>query len=174
MKKLIVGFLLVVFMSFSFQDIVAQEVVSDEVSVVVSGDEAVLTSGSIEESLKICKDESGEFKVCDNKDLVSHLMVSIGGFKGMSALAIAFFISKFLLLLILSPFFKDVFPKLDQGRYKLFIAVSMNLVVGVLALMVPPVSLSFSAAITHSSVLALLSVFANQAYKQFFTEKGKA
>jgi len=127
-----------------------------------------------EDSLKICKDESGVAKACEDKDLIKHMMLSIGGFAGMSALAIAFFISKLLLLLLLSPFFTSIFPSLLRGDIKLLVATGMNLVVGVLSLMIPPVELSFGAAIMHSSVLALGSVFANQAYKQFLTSKGKA
>lgn len=144
------------------------------VEVAEEAGQPIVSAISVEDSLKICKDEAGNVKACSNEDLVSHLMLSIGGFKGMSALAIAFVISKFILLFLLSPFFKEMFPKLEQGRWKLFIAVSLNLVVGILALMIPPTSLSFGAAIMHSSVLALLSVFANQSYKQFFTSKGKA
>jgi hypothetical protein len=127
-----------------------------------------------EESLKICKDDQGNAKVCSDKDLLAHLMLSIGGFKGMSALAIAFFIAKFLLLLLLSPFFTTMFPSLLKGSVKLLVATGLNLVVGLLSLMLPPVELTFGAAIMHSSVLALASVFANQAYKQFLTAKGKA
>lgn len=127
-----------------------------------------------EESLKICKDESGAAKACDDKDLFSFLMISVGGLSGLGALGIAFLISKLLLLLILSPIFSNMFPSLEKGGWKLFIAVTLNMIVGLLSLMVPPVSLSFGAAIMHSSVLALFSVFSNQAYKQFFTAKGKS
>lgn len=134
----------------------------------------VIVADPAEESLKICKDEQGNAKACSDKDLLAHLMASIGGFKGMSALAIAFFIAKLLLLLLLSPFFTTMFPSLLKGNVKLLVATGLNLVVGLLSLMLPPVELSFGAAIMHSSVLALASVFANQAYKQFLTSKGKA
>lgn len=129
---------------------------------------------SVEESLKICKDESGNIKACDDADVFKHLLVSMGGIKGASALMIAFIISKFLLLLLLSPFFTNIFPSLLKGGVKLTVASGLNVVVGVLSLMVPPVELSFGAALMHSSVLALASVFANQAYKQYLTKKGQS
>lgn len=151
---------------------------AQEASVVVESQHqeagSVIVAQSDEGSLEICKDESGAAKACSDADLLKHLMVSVGGFKGMSALAIAFFVSKLLLLLLLSPFFTNMFPSLLKGNVKLLVATGMNLIVGVLSLMVPPVELSFGAAIMHSSVLALGSVFANQAYKQFLTSKGKS
>lgn len=134
----------------------------------------VIVSSPVEESLKICKDEQGNAKACEDADVAKHLLASMGGLKGASALVIAFVISKFLLLLLLSPFFSNMFPSLLKGSVKLTVACGLNLVVGVLALMVPPVELPFSAAIVHSSVLALASVFANQAFKQYLTTKGKS
>ena len=141
-----------------------QEVVLDE----------VIVASPVEESLKICKDEQGNAKACEDSDVAKHLLASMGGLKGASALVIAFVISKFLLLLLLSPMFTTIFPSLLKGSVKLTVATGLNLVVGVLSLMVPPVELPFSAAIVHSSVLALASVFANQAFKQYLTAKGKS
>lgn len=106
----------------------------------------------------------------ENADLFQLLMASMGGFKGASVLAIAFAVSKILLFFVLSPLFISVFPKLDNGGVKLTVAFGLNLVVGVLGLMTVN-GLSFGMAITHSTVLALASVFANQAYKQFFVKK---
>lgn len=124
------------------------------------------------DSLNICKDEAGAPRACSDKDLLDFLMVSLGGAKGLGALGFAFLLSKLLLLLLLSPMFASMYPSLMKGSVKLTIALGLNLVVGILSLMMPPVGLSFLAALTHSSVLALGSVFANQAYKQYFTAKG--
>ena len=154
------------------QTVERQEV--SEVVAVSAESPSPVASISVEESLKICKDEQGNIKACDDSDVAKHLLVSVGGLKGASALVIAFFISKFLLLLILSPFFTNMFPSLLKGSVKFTVASGLNVVVGVLALMVPPVSLDFGAAIMHSSVLALASVFANQAYKQYLTKKGQS
>lgn len=155
-----------------------EEVKSEPAKVeqVVQAQEAapVVAPIAVEDSLKICKDEQGQPKVCEDQDLVKHLLLSLGGMKGASALAIAFAISKLLLLLLLSPFFTSIFPSLLRGDVKLLVATGLNLVVGVLSLMIPPVSLAFGAAILHSTTLALLSVFVNQAYKQFLTAKGKS
>lgn len=126
------------------------------------------------EDHKFCQDEQGQPKACEDADLLKFLIASMGGLKGASALAIAFFISKLLLLLIMSPFFTSVFPSLLKGGVKLLVASGLNLVIGVLSLMLPPVELSFGAALTHSTVLALASVFANQAYKQWLTKKGQS
>lgn len=151
------------------QEAVVQQSVSE-----VQEQQAASVVVSPEDSLKICKDEQGQAKVCEEKDLLSFLFLSMGGLKGASALAIAFFVAKLLLLLLLSPAMVTIFPKLAQGGWKLTAAVFMNLIVGVLSLMLPPVGLSLSAALTHSSVLALGSVFANQAFKQYLTVKGKS
>lgn len=107
-----------------------------------------------------------------NDDLFSLLMTSLGGLKGAGTLAIAFVVSKLLLFFILSPLFQSIFPKLENGGVKLLIALGVNLVVGVLGLMVNT-KLDLGMALLHSSTLALASVFANQAYKQFFA-KAKA
>lgn len=153
---------------------------AEESAVVVQNQEVVhqldevIVASPVEESLKICKDEQGNAKACEDSDVAKHLLASMGGLKGASALVIAFVISKFLLLLLLSPIFSNMFPSLLKGHVKLTVATGLNLVVGVLALMVPPVELPFSAAIVHSSVLALASVFANQAFKQYLTAKGKS
>jgi hypothetical protein len=124
--------------------------------------------------MKICKDESGEPRACTDQDLLQHLLLAMGGMSGLKGLALAFFIAKLLLFLLVSPLLSKFAPSLDKGGWKLTIVVFMNLVVGVLTLMSPPQSLSFGIAVTHSSVLALASVFANQAYKQYLTSKGKA
>lgn len=123
---------------------------------------------------KICKDESGAPRECTDQDFLQHLLLAMGGMSGLKGLALAFFIAKLLLLLLVSPLLSKFAPSLDKGGWKLTIVVFMNLVVGVLTLMSPPQSLSFGIAITHSSVLALASVFANQAYKQYLTTKSKA
>lgn len=135
--------------------------------------QAPIVAVSVEDTLKICKDEQGNAKLCEDSDVAKHLLLSMGGLKGASALVIAFVISKFLLLLLLSPFFTNMFPSLLKGSTKLTVATGLNLVVGILSLMVPPVSLAFSGALLHSTVLALASVFANQAFKQYLTSKGK-
>jgi hypothetical protein len=152
------------------------ELVNADTSVVVESQQQVVEPdiSEVEPSLQICKDESGQAKACDDKDLMAHLLVSVGGYKGMTALGIAFVIAKLLLLLLLSPFFTNMFPSLLKGNVKLLVATGLNLIVGLLGLMLPPVSLAFGAAVLHSSTLALASVFANQAYKQLLTSKGKA
>jgi hypothetical protein len=132
----------------------------------------VLVASPVEESLKLCKDEQGNAKVCEDKDLLAHLLLSMGGLKGASALAIAFVISKFLLLFLLSPLFSNIFPSLLKGGVKLLVALGLNVVVGVLGLLVAEVPLS--AAIVHSSTLAAFSLLGNQAYKQWLTKKGQA
>lgn len=147
---------------------------AQETSVVVEAQHQEVDVSEVEPSLKICKDEAGQVQACDDKDLMAHLLVSVGGYKGMTALGIAFVIAKLLLLLLLSPFFTNMFPSLFKGNVKLLVATGLNLVVGLLGLMLPPVSLAFGAAVLHSSTLALASVFANQAYKQLLTSKGKA
>lgn len=157
----------------SHADETATAVVVQNQEVVHQLDEVIVAS-PVEESLKICKDEQGNAKACEDSDVAKHLLASMGGLKGASALVIAFVLSKFLLLLLLSPFFTNMFPSLLKGSVKLTVVLGLNLVVGVLALMVPPVELPFSAAIMHSSVLALASVFANQAFKQYLTAKGKS
>lgn len=126
----------------------------------------------VEESPKLCKDELGNEKACEDKDLLSHLLVSMGGLKGASALAIAFVISKFLLLLLLSPFFSNLFPSLAKGGIKLLVALSLNVVVGILGLLMAKVP--FDAALVHSSTLAAFSLLGNQGYKQWLTKKGKS
>jgi len=153
----------------TFQLAYAQDSVAVES---VPSSEVAVQPSIVEEAPKLCKDEQGNAKVCEDKDLLQHLLVSMGGLKGASALAIAFVISKFLLLLLLSPIFSNIFPSLLKGGVKLLIALGLNVVVGVLGLMVADVS--FGAAIVHSSSLAAFSLLGNQAYKQWLTKKGQS
>lgn len=108
-----------------------------------------------------------------NEKLFSHLMASIGGLKGAGTLAIAYAVSQFILFFLLSPLFASIFPKFENDGVKLLVAVGVHLVVGVLGLMVKD-GLAFGIAITHSSTLAAVAVFANQLYKKVLAKKAKA
>lgn len=173
--KFLVGFILSLTLFSGVVHYVDHVYASEQVQLQVTEAPATqVVVASVQEDMpKLCQDEQGQAKVCDNADLVGALVKSMGGFKGASALAIAFIIAKILLLFILSPFAVSVLPFLAKGMWRLTVAYGVNLVVGVLGLMVADAHVTFGIALVHANTLALASVFANQAFKQYLTSKGK-
>lgn len=159
-------------LSFGVVSIVKHEASSQRVSF-ISNAHAQDTQISEAPAKEIVASDLGLPQV-DDKEFIELLLKSIGGVKGLGALGIAFLVSKILLFFLLSPAFTSIFPSLEKGGAKLLIACGINVVMGILALMVPPTSLSFGAALVHGSVLAAVSVFSNQAYKYYFAKSKKA
>lgn len=101
-----------------------------------------------------------------NADFLNLLLQSLGGLSGASALAVAGIVVQLLIKLLGTNWFGEWFPNLD-GHIKLLVVTGLTLISGVLALMLPPTSLSLGAALMHSTTLAAFMVFGNQAYQQF-------
>ena len=107
-------------------------------------------------------------------DFLKELLASIGGLKGASALTIAAVAIKLLLQLLNLPFVASLLGskfKEWNGGVKLVVVLGLSYVGGVLALMLPPTSLSVGAALVHSTTLASFMVFTNQIYQHWFMKK---
>lgn len=122
------------------------------------------------ENPKLCKDEAGLPKECENSDWMKVLGESLGGMKGMTGLAIALAVSQFLLFFLLSPAGVSLLPFLAVGQWKLTIAYGLHLISGVIGLMVSA-HLDLGAALVHANTLAMGATFGNQVFKQFFVKK---
>lgn len=96
-------------------------------------------------------------------EFFSALIASIGGFKGASALGIAYIVVQ-----LVMKFFSTAMGSF-AGKWRLVIVTGLSIVCGVLSLKVAGVS--WSAALMHSQVLAALSVYLNQLWKQFVEKK---
>lgn len=103
-----------------------------------------------------------------DSDFLGLLFQSLGGAKGATALSGAFLLSKLIMAFFGTSWSEKIFS--NAGPMKLTLASGLNVVIGVLGLMTTS-GLSLSAALVHSSVLAMGSVFVNQIYKEFFAPK---
>lgn len=101
-----------------------------------------------------------------NGEFLQLLFASLNGFKGASALAIAGIVVQLVIKLLSTSWVSQWFPNLS-GAWKITIVSALSLGSGVLALMVPPASLTLGAALVHSATLTAVMVFANQLLKQF-------
>lgn len=103
-------------------------------------------------------------------DWFSFVLQSMGGLKGARALAIALALTKILIMFMGTPLFGSlagfVFHGFTGGT-KLTIVLGLNVVASVLALMASG-GVTLGAALIHSSTIAMVSVFINQVYKQYF------
>lgn len=106
-----------------------------------------------------------------NTDFLQLLIQSLGGLKGASALAIAGTAVQVLLKFLATPWAGGLLKNVKGGT-KLLVVSGLSMLGGVLALMVPPTSLSLGAALVHSTTLTAFMVFANQLYQQLL-EKPK-
>ena len=102
-------------------------------------------------------------------DFLQLLIASIGGFKGMSTLAIVGVVIQLLIKLISLPFMGSLFLK-APGYLKLLIISGLTLVGGPITLMVVD-GLDFGAALIHSATLNAFMVFANQIYLNVIAKK---
>lgn len=100
----------------------------------------------------------------DSGEALMFLLQSLGGFKGASTLAIVVLVSQLLMKFVATPLLK-----LD-GAMKLLIISGLTIVGGVAGLMVQT-GMDLGAALMHSSVLAALSTYVHQLYKQFIAKK---
>lgn len=101
-----------------------------------------------------------------NQDFLNLLLASIGGAKGASMLAVAGIVVQLVIKFMSTTWVGQWFPQLT-GAVKLVIVTGLSLAAGILALMIPPASLTLGAALVHSSTLTAFMVFGNQAYQQF-------
>jgi len=102
-----------------------------------------------------------------NQDFLNLLLQSLGGFNGASALAIAAIVVQLIIKFLSTSWVGSIFPNLSGG-VKLVVVSGLGVVSGVLALMLPPTSLTFLAALLHSATMTAFMVFFNQAYQQWF------
>lgn len=101
-------------------------------------------------------------------DFIQQLLAFIGGYKGLTGLALTAAIVQLLIMLLKTPLFGKIFKSVT-GQIKLLIVSGLTLVAGVIALRVTGLSLAES--LLHSSTLAAFQVFAHQVYLQFFVKK---
>lgn len=109
-----------------------------------------------------------------NQEFLQLLLQSMNGVKGAGALAIAAIVIKLLLKALDLPVVETwLGQKFSDwgGGLKMTITLLFSYVGGVLALMVPPTSLSFGAALVHSTALASFIVLSNQLYKHYIEKK---
>jgi hypothetical protein len=104
-------------------------------------------------------------QVNPDQDFLALLLKSLGGLNGASALAIAGIAVQLLIKLMSTSWLGQWFPKLNGGL-KILIVTGLSLVSGVLALMLPPTSLTLGAALMHSTTMTAFMVFGNQLYQQ--------
>ncbi len=123
-------------------------------------------------SLVMAQAVTPDVPAVSNTDFLQALIQSLGGIKGAGALAIAGVVVQLLIKFLGTPLAGSVLANVS-GAWKLTAVVTLSLVSGVLALMLPPTSLGLGAALVHSSTLTAFMVFGNQVYKQFL-EKPKA
>lgn len=129
----------------------------------------------VEEVPALCKDSEGQPKVCTNEDFFAALATSIGGIKGLGALGVAGVIVNLIMFFLYSPIGNSVLPKkFETEGYKLLLALFLYMVSGVIGLMLPPTSLSFGAALIHSTTLAAFGVLFNQIGKKYIKSKASA
>lgn len=100
----------------------------------------------------------------DTADALMFLLQSLGGIKGASTLAIVVLVSQLLMKFVATPLLK-----LD-GAMKLLIISGLTIVGGVAGLMIQT-GIDLGAALMHSSILAALSTYVHQLYKQFIVKK---
>lgn len=100
-----------------------------------------------------------------NQEFLALLIASIGGMKGMSTLGIVGVAIQLLIKLA-----NTTWIKID-GAVKLLIVSALGLGGGVVALMLPPNSLTIGAALIHSATLTAFMVFFNQVYQQWLAPK---
>ena len=108
------------------------------------------------------------------QDFIQLLLNSIGGMKGASTLAIVAVVIKILLKLLDVPYVADLMGKKFSdwsGGLKLTLVLGLSYVGGVVALMLPPTSLTIGAALVHSTTLAAFLVLTNQIYKHYIEKK---
>lgn len=108
-----------------------------------------------------------------NQDFLNLLMQSMGGMKGASALAIAGVVVQLIVKLMSTSWVANWFPNLT-GAKKIAVVTGLSLASGVLALMLPPTSLTIGAALMHSTTLTALMVYGNQIVQQLTPTKPAA
>ncbi len=98
------------------------------------------------------------------------LIQSLGGLKGAGTLTIVALVVQLIIKFMSSELAGKVFKTMSAIQ-KIAIVTGLTVVGGVLALMLPPTSLSLGAALVHSTTLTAAMVFANEIYKGFIEKK---
>lgn len=101
-------------------------------------------------------------------DFLGQVFAFVGGYKGMTALAVTVAVVQLLIMFAKLPTFGKIFTKLT-GDMKLLIVTGLTLVAGYLALKVAGVP--SSEAIMKTLALPVFQEYIFQLYKQFFAKK---
>lgn len=107
--------------------------------------------------------------VVANDQFLMDLIQSIGGIKGAGALGIALVVTQLLVKFLKTPIAGSLMKNVNS-KAKLIIVSVITVASAVLSLKAST-DISWLAALTHSSVLATITVYFHQLYKEFIEKK---